>query len=103
MSYGNDGTAFTTIMGAIVFVFIAACVTGRGACVDASTATRALETQGYSAVRVVDRHNWFASWNGCSEHDAVSFDCAAKNPVGREVRVNVCCGWWLKDCTVRSR
>jgi hypothetical protein len=99
----NNGTFFWTIMGAIVFVFVTACAMGRGACVDASTATRSLETQGYSAVRVTDRHNWFPVWNGCADGDAVAFDCAAKNPAGRDAQVTVCCGWWLKSCTVRAR
>lgn len=105
MAYKTNNTAVTvgTIFGVIFVVALSALMAGQGAFVDASAATHSLETQGYSSVRIVDRHNYFASWNGCGEGDVVAFECTAKNPAGKDARVTVCCGWWLKDCTVRAK
>lgn len=76
---------------------------GRGAFVDKSVAERALETQGYSNVKIID-HSWFAvGLRGCDEKDAARFTATATNPAGREVQLYVCTGWLFKGATIRTK
>ena len=57
---------------------------------DASIATKALDVQEYSDVRILD-HKWFMpSARGCGRGDLSRFDAEAINPLGKRVRVFVC-------------
>ncbi len=66
-------------------------------------AVRAAEAQGFSDVRIVRRHNFFASLKGCGGDDRVAFEVRGANAAGGQADVLVCCGDWFKGCTIRSR
>ena len=72
----------------VVLLVIVSCMFasfGRGALVDPQVAVRALETQGYSDVKIID-HVWFAvGVRGCGQEDAARFTAVAKNPAGNLV------------------
>lgn len=74
---------------------------GCGEMEENSRAVATMEAAGYSHVAVTGKHGMAASWNGCSESDAVAFDVTATNPAGRRVTATVCCGLWGKGCTIR--
>ena len=89
--------AVVAIIGAII---LWPC---RALFVKPTVAVRALETQGFSEVRVIDK-NWFlVRYRGCARGDNVRFVAKAKNPAGKEVEVLVCVGWPFKGATVRTR
>ena len=64
---------------------------------DASEATAALTSAGYSEVTITDQS---VITMRCSESDAMVFDYSAKNPADDLTSGFVCCGVW-KGCTVR--
>ena len=68
-----------------------------------SDARCAVEDLGFNEVKVVDTHRFLVAFQGCGSDDSISFDVEAKNAQGRPANVTVCCGMWLKGCTVRSR
>jgi hypothetical protein len=75
---------------------------GRGLLVSESTAVKALETQGFSNIKI-ESHDWFAiSWRGGSKDDVARFTAHATNPAGKRVEVHVYAGWPFKGATVRS-
>lgn len=72
-----------------------------GLFVDQSIAIRALENQGFTNVKIVDKQ-WFAvSMRGCG-NDVAKFLARAVNPAHDEVELFVCVGWPFKGATVRS-
>lgn len=73
----------------------------RGCFADEQQAVRALETQGYSDVKITDHHWIFVTVQGCGA-DAAKFDAVATNPAGKKVNVYVCVGWPFKGSTIRS-
>lgn len=74
----------------------------QGTFVDESEALRALETQGYSNVKVTD-HKWLlVSVRGCGSTDAARFDALVVNPAGKKVNLYVCVGWPFKGSTIRT-
>jgi hypothetical protein len=85
------------------FVFVALfVVAGFGSCVyvlrtGPEKARATLEKSGYTDVVVLDQ-DYLA---GCAESDAVNRRFRARNPAGKVVEGRVCCGAFLKDCTVR--
>jgi hypothetical protein len=83
----------------LVVVFF---ISPAGIWVSESTATRALENQGFSNVQIVGRKWFMVNWRGCSNGDNVRFDATAKNPAGRQVQISVCSRLWTKGATVRS-
>lgn len=94
----------TLIEGLIIVVVFVMLLSGlfRGWLVDPGVAVRALETQGYSNVRIAD-HSWFAvGLRGCDKNDAAKFTATATNPAGRRVELFVCTGWLFKGATVRT-
>jgi hypothetical protein len=79
--------------------FLAMC---RGCLVEEAVAVRALDTQGYQNIRIVD-HVWFGiGLRGCSGHDAAKFVAEVTNPAGKKVQVFVCTGWLFKGSTIRT-
>lgn len=92
----NGVVLFVIIIVFIFFFFF------RGVFVGPATAVRALETQGYSDVKILDKDVFLVQVRGCSNSDAAKFEAAAKNPLSKEVKVNVCIGWPFKAATVRT-
>lgn len=70
--------------------------------VEDTDAVRAATNAGYENARVVERHNIWARWRGCTSDDAVAFDLEAINDAGGPVRVTVCCGSWFRGCEARA-
>jgi hypothetical protein len=75
----------------------------RGALVNSNEAIMALETQGYSDIKIVDKAIFFIALRGGSKEDAAMFTAQAKNPVGKKVTVYVCVGWPFKGSTIRTK
>lgn len=74
---------------------VVAMALGSGCEVDAVTAERVLEAQGFSDVHLT---GWV--WFGCGEGDDYTSGFRAKNARGQPVEGYVCCGV-MKACTVR--
>ena len=72
-----------------------------GIFVGPSIAIRALENQGFSNIRIVEKQWFLVSMRGCGQ-DAVKFTARAVNPAHKEVELFVCVGWFFKGATVRS-
>lgn len=90
--------AFLAILFAVVA--FSAC---RGCMVSEDVAVRALETNGFSDIKITD-HDYFALvLRGGSTDDAARFTAEATNPVGKRVTVEVYTGWLFKGATIRTR
>lgn len=85
-----------------ILTVIALLTVGCGEFVDDSRALKAVETAGYTKAVITGKHGMAAGWNGCGKDDAVAFDIAATNPIGKPVAITVCCGLWMKSCTIRQ-
>lgn len=84
----------------IVFIFWpVSCM--RGTFVEDSEAVQALETQGYSNVKINSYHWFMVTLRGCGQ-DAALFKTTATNPAGKNVDINVCVGWPFKGATIRT-
>ena len=81
-------------------LFLSCC---RGIFVNEDVATRALETQGFSEIQIVDKDWLFVSLRGGGREDAVRFTAIATNPVGKQVKVFVFAGWPFKGATIRTK
>lgn len=91
----------TTFILVILVWFVASYFCGQA--VGEDVAVRALETQGYSNIQIMEQA-WFAvGLRGCDESDAVRFTAVATNPVGKQVKLYVCSGVVLKGATIRTR
>jgi hypothetical protein len=80
---------------ALVALLLIALLALSASCTDEVGARRALQRSGYTEIRL-------EGWAGCScngYETGTSF--RAKNPAGQEVEGVVCCGYFLKGCTVR--
>jgi hypothetical protein len=66
---------------------------------------RAVERQGWSEVRLGERHPYFVGFHGCAGSDSFAYEAWAVNPVGRHVVITVCSGNTVtqKGVTVRTR
>ncbi len=99
----SDGLyGLVVLLFVAVFIVLFTLALIRGVFVGENAAIRALETQGYSEVRIVDKDIWFVGMRGCGDEDAAKFDAVAINPAGNEVDVFVCVGWPFKGATVRT-
>lgn len=65
-------------------------------CTDENATRRTLEASGYSEVRIRPKVT-----TGCGEHDLYWTGFEASNPRGQRVQGTVCCGAFVKGCTVR--
>jgi hypothetical protein len=95
---------FTLIELLLILVVVAVIFLSvfRGAFVGEDIATRALEKQGYSDIRIT-KHNWFLiGLRGCDARDAAKFTAKVKNPAGKDAEVFVCTGWIFKGATIRT-
>lgn len=89
--------------GATLVALILGLVFLQGQCApgpDKATAT--LRTMGFTDVKVTDSHPYAPTLNGCGKEDAVAHEATATNAQGQRVAVVVCCGLWMKGCTVRT-
>ncbi len=86
----------------IVVVMLGVTWVWPGVWVEREKAISALATQGFTNIIIEDKDVTFLSMRGCGSGDAAAFQAKARNPLGAEVPVNVCCGWPLKGCTIRS-
>ena len=84
------------MIGFIVFGSCAGCLEHE------DTAIRALETQGFSNIRIVDKGFLFVRFKGGGNDDNVKFTAYATNPAGENVTVCVFAGWPWKGATVRT-
>ena len=92
-----------SILSVLLFLVLIIGSCGRGALVNEDVAVRALDTQGYSDIKITDSA-WFAvGLRGCDEKDAARFTATAKNPAGKQVKVYVCTGWIFKGATIRTK
>jgi hypothetical protein len=104
MSSHHDSPSFMKVLVTVAFfVIVLPLIVFRGSCVEQEVALHAVQVEGYTDAKVVDRHNVFAGWQGCAGEDAVGFDVEATNVKGERVKLLVCAGWWLKAATVRVR
>lgn len=62
-----------------------------------------VETMGFTEVEVTGSKYVAVGWRGCGDDDSVAYEITAKNPTGNKVNVLMCCGMWLKGCTVRTK
>lgn len=77
----------------LLFLLLVGTLSG---CTNSSDAHRALESSGYTDVRITG-YDFFA----CSEDDFFHTGFAAKNPNGVEVQGTVCSGLLFKNATIR--
>lgn len=92
-----SGKDFGNLLVVIIVVVFAIVIAAMGGC-ETSTdeVTRTLESAGYSNITPGD-----ASWS-CGHGDKwLGRTFRATNPAGSSVSGTVCCGFWLKGCTVR--
>jgi hypothetical protein len=85
--------------GAILFFVL--ITLALGALVHPSASTRLLVNEGFTNVRLQEKHIWFVQLRGCSDEDSARFDYTAINPRGQNVRIQVCDGV-IKGATVRG-
>ena len=91
------------LIGLVIVLLLVIGSCSRGAFVNQDVAVKALDTQGYSNVKITDRA-WFAvGMRGCDEKDAARFTATATNPIGKKVQVYVCTGWIFKGATIRTK
>jgi hypothetical protein len=67
-----------------------------GACTDEDASREALRKSGYKQVEITGYRPF-----QCGRDDAFSTGFRATSPGGERVEGTVCCGRWLKGCTVR--
>ncbi len=73
-----------------------------GYLVKEATAVKALETQGFKDVKIINRNCSFIHLRGGGDRDKVRFTAEATNPAGQKVKVYIFSGWPFKGATVRS-
>jgi hypothetical protein len=91
-------------MKRILFALLAAIVLlpGCGLLVSDFDTVEAVAKQGYSDVRILRIHPFFASFFGCSNGDVASYRMSATNALGQRVNLIACAGWPFKAVTVRT-
>lgn len=95
----NNGGWF---VGLAALALLVCLVAGAATCAPGpEKAVQTLHVSGFKDVKITDTHRFAASWYGCSDKDGVAHEATATNPAGQRVSVVVCCGVWLKGCTVR--
>lgn len=66
------------------------------ACTDEDATRSTLGKAGYTHVQTTGY-----SWGECGKDDNTATGFVATNPLGQRVEGTVCCGFWLKGCTIR--
>lgn len=75
---------------------------GQGILISESSAVKALETNGFSNIKIVKKQWHFVKMRGGSDGDDVRFTAKATNPAGKEVTVYVFAGWPWKAASVKN-
>lgn len=65
-------------------------------CTDEEQARRVLENQGYTKIQITGYKHF-----SCGKDDSTSTGFNAMSPADKPVSGVVCCGLWLKNCTIR--
>ncbi len=87
----------------LFFIALLFCALFAGQLIDNSTAIKALESQGYSNITIVNKAWVAVQFRGCGAGDAARFDTVAINPIGQKVdTVYICSGWIFKGSTLRT-
>lgn len=66
------------------------------ACTDEISTKSTLTSAGYTDIQTYGYSFW-----SCGEDDAFHTKFTAINPIGKRVSGTVCCGFLVKDCTIR--
>ena len=69
---------------------------------EGASPVEAVAKQGYSDVRILHIHPFFADYFGCSKGDRAAYKMSATNALGRKVNLTACAGWPFKGVTVRT-
>lgn len=70
---------------------------------DSDMGKHALEESGWKDVYITESGATLWGLQGCANDDSVYFEATGKNPAGQDAHALVCCGLFLKSCTVRIR
>lgn len=96
------GNARLIIIIGIFFVITLGMAVGCGSLVaNEAEATRALEAQGYTSVKITGKNVFAPALSGCSEKDSVAFKADATNVRGQRITDITICQGVLKKSTVR--
>lgn len=87
----NQGCASLIVLLAMVLIMLFTIVDDGG-----EHARRAIQHQGMTDIRMSSDHAWFA----CADYETAT-PFTAVNPQGERVEGVVCCGLWMKACTIR--
>ena len=99
----NSGVTLIEVMIVIAIIGILLVVFFPwGVFTNNQTAIDCLETQGWSDVKITEKHVFLVRFKGCSRSDAAMFDATGKNPKREEKNVSVCVGWPFKGATIRT-
>lgn len=86
----NQGCASLIVLLVMALIMLFTIVDDGG-----EHAHRAIQNQGMTDIRMGD-HAWFA----CADYETAT-NFTAVNPQGERVEGVVCCGLWMKACTIR--
>ncbi|MFH0779712.1 MAG: hypothetical protein V1928_02525 [Parcubacteria group bacterium] len=102
MSILKSQKGFTLIEFSVLVVIVACIffIFARGVLVDENDAVNALNKQGYSKVKVIDRSLFLLGWRGCSVGSAAKFTAEANNLLGQKVTLFVCVDWPLESAII---
>lgn len=94
----------SVLVYAILLVALLFLVFGGPLMVSDNQAVRAMESAGYTDVKVTTRVNYFVTFYGCAEGDSAYFEMRGKNSKGDLItNAFVCVGWPFKGATIRYR
>ncbi len=93
--------AIVSFLGILVTGVLFLGIGGTALFIPESKAVHALETQGFSEIRITEKSWLLIGLRGGDKSDSVRFTAKAKNPVGKEVEVYVFAGYF-KGATIRT-
>ena len=88
-----------------LYLTICALVCLTGCVVNDREAIKALDDNGFTNIRIIDHGSVFPSIEGCGNDDGVYHYAMTTNPVGKQVKMLVCCGRIssFNGCVIRSK
>lgn len=92
----GSGELGASLIGILVVVVLMLVCAGTMGVTDEDKSKRVLESNGYSDVEFTG-YDWFA----CGEGDWYRTGFIATSPADKRVSGAVCCGLFLKSCTIR--
>lgn len=103
----KDGPSLTGIIYLVIaIVLILSWILSPVACApEDRNVVQAVENQGWTEVRLGERHPYFVSWHGCAGSDSFAYEAWARNPAGKMVKVVICSGNTVtnKGVTIRTQ